>query len=50
MVGYAGLRYGTRLSGYTAPDHSMEQAPVLWNQPRAVGPPSFRKGGPRLQA
>ena len=50
MVGCAGLRYGTRLSGYTAPDHSMERAPVLWNRPLAVGPPNFRKGGPKLQA
>jgi hypothetical protein len=33
MVGCAGLRYGTRLSGYTAPNHSMERAPVLWNRP-----------------
>jgi hypothetical protein len=50
MVGYTGLRYGTRLSGHTAQDHSMERAPVLWNRPQAVRPPSFRKGGPKLRA
>jgi hypothetical protein len=28
----------------------MERAPVLWNRPQAVGPPSFHKEGPKLQA
>jgi hypothetical protein len=50
MVGCAGLRYEILLSGYTDPDHSMERAPVLWDRPQVVGPPSFREGGPKLQA
>jgi hypothetical protein len=29
VVERAGLGYGTKLSGYTAPDHPRERAPIL---------------------
>jgi hypothetical protein len=50
VVECAGLGYGTGLSGYAAPDHSMERDPILQSGPLGYRTPCFRSGGPKLQA
>jgi hypothetical protein len=50
VVECAGLGYGTRLSGYTAPDLSMERAPVLQSRPPGYRTLPLSQRGPKLQA
>jgi hypothetical protein len=50
VVECAGLGYGTGLSGYAAPDHSMERAPVLQSRPLGCRTLPLSQRGPKLQA
>jgi hypothetical protein len=46
----AGLGYGTGLSGYAAPDHSMERAPVLQSRPPGCRTLLLSQRGLKMQA
>jgi hypothetical protein len=50
VVECVGLGYGTELSGYTAPDLSMERALVLQSRPLGCRTLLLSQRGPKLQA